>query len=68
MEKRGTTYETDIRKLIKHASDEGKVVIVNMDGFMKQADGRTSRKALVLLATGDNADRLRKILSDLLEE
>lgn len=67
MEKLGATNEYDVRNLIKRASDTGKVVVLNMDGFMKQSDGKKGRKALVLFATGDNADKLRQALGDLLE-
>lgn len=58
----------DVRELIKYASDEGRIILLNMDGFMKKADGRKDRKAIVILATGDNADMLRDALKPLLEE
>ena len=62
MEKRGETTEYDIRQLIKYASSEGRVVVINMDGFMKQAGGKKDRKAFILIATGDNAEQLREAL------
>lgn len=72
MEKRslaGTPYDVrDVQELIKYASAEGRIVILNMDGFMKQADARKNRKAVVIIATGDNADKLRDALKPLLEE
>lgn len=57
----------DVRELIKYASNEGRIVTLNMDGFIKKAKGR-NRHALVILATGDNADKLREALKPLLEE
>lgn len=71
MEKRSLSGSSidirDVRELIKYASDEGRIVMLNMDGFMKQARGK-SRKALVILATGENAEKLREALGPLLEE
>jgi len=71
MEKRSLAGSTvDVRsvaELIKYASDEGRIVVLNMDGFMKTAEGR-NRHALVILATGENADKLRDALGPLLEE
>lgn len=71
MEKRslvGSTIDVrSIAEMIKYASDEGRIIVLNMDGFIKTAEGR-NRHALVILATGDNADKLRDALSPLLEE
>ena len=71
MEKRSLAGSSvDVRsvaELIKYASDEGRIVVLNMDGFMKTAEGR-NRHALVILATGENADKLRDALGPLLEE
>ena len=70
MEKRsGVDFDVrDTRELIKYASDEGRIVILNMDGFLKQADGRKDRKAVIIIATGDNAEKLREAFQPLLEE
>lgn len=72
MEKRSlAANQCDVRnvqELVKYASDEGRIVVLNVDGLMKQADNRKNRKAIVIIATGDNADKLREALNPLLEE
>jgi len=61
IEKRGSTGESDIRKLVKQANDEEKVLIINLDGFVKFANGK-NKPAIAIVATGDRALLLREFI------
>jgi len=62
MEKRGSTGESDVRKLVKQANDEEKILVVNLDGFVKFASGK-DKSAVAIVATGDRALLLREFIA-----
>jgi L-fucose mutarotase/ribose pyranase (RbsD/FucU family) len=66
VEKQGATNQSDIRELVKKADAEAKVVVVNMDGFKKYASTKRHKEAVVIVATGERAVKLRDIFKDLL--
>lgn len=66
MEKRGQTTVNDIRELIKTANNEEKILVVNLDGFLKFAGGK-DKPAVVILATGDRATMLREFVEKVSE-
>lgn len=61
MEKRGSTTQHDVRELIKMANDEEKILVINLDGFVKFASGK-NKPAVVVVATGDRASMLREFV------
>lgn len=61
MEKRGRTAQHDVRELIKLADEEEKIFVVNLDGFIKYANGKY-KPAVVVVATGDRASMLREFV------
>jgi hypothetical protein len=66
MEKRGSTGQSDIRELTKQADAEERILVVNLDGFVKYASGK-NKHAVVIVATGDRADLLREFIEKISE-
>jgi len=68
MEKRGKAPEnTDLLEMIKQATIEGKVIVLNIDGFEKYANSHRDREGIIVVATGDQAVKLRNAMPDLLK-
>ena len=68
MEKRGKAPQnTDFLDMIKQSSIEGRVVVLNIDGFEKYANSHRDKEGVIVIATGEQAIKLREVLPDLLK-
>ena len=65
IENRQQTVNPDIRELVKMANDEEAILQVNFDGFIKQANSHKFKDAVVVVATGDRAVKLRAVIQEM---
>lgn len=56
----------DIRDLIKYADDEERIILVNLDRYMRTIRGSV-KKGIAMFATGKRAAVLEKVIETLSE-
>ena len=62
-EKRAEDAVADVRYLLKRADDAERVLVLDLDGdFKKYANSHHDKEAVVVVATGPRAAKLRELL------